>query len=150
MPLGDRDESGAFSGYLVFYNYDFGPNHLRSIGIMNLASPGEGVSVNGAGNAYPSIGTGQHVYFHGGYLLPPNLLNGQEFMPYVAFQYSNFEALEDPMLLFEGGLNWFLQGHHAKITMAFRNRPIFQAAEASKPVADSRASEFIVQTMIFL
>ena len=150
MPIGDRDESGAFSAYLVFYNYDFGPNHLRSIGIMNVATAGENVSVNGPGNAYPSIGTGQHVYFQGGYLIPPNVMGGWEFMPYVAFQFSNMEALEDPMILFEGGLNWFLEGHHAKVTMAFRNRPIFQAVETSAPVADSRASEFIVQTMIFL
>ena len=152
MPLGERDSSGALSAYLVFYNYDFGPNHLRSIGIMNLA--GGGTSVNGRGNAYPSIGTGQHVYFQGGYLLPPNWFGGWEFMPYVAFQYSNMELLDDPMILFEGGFNWFLQGHHAKMTFAFRSRPVFESDSIVSPdaniTADSRASEAIVQMMIFL
>ena len=154
MPLGDRDAVGAISAYLVFYNYDFGPNHLRSIGIMNLAagdtSNPDLSPINGAGNAYPSIGTGQHVYLQVGYLLPPGWFGGWEFMPYVAQQVSVMEALDDPMVLSEVGLNWFLQGHHAKITMAFRNRPIFQIDDGGDAVADSRASEFIVQTMIFL
>lgn len=48
-------EYGALTGYLVYYHYDFGPNHLRSIGIMNPGSGG--TSVNGAGNAFPVIGT---------------------------------------------------------------------------------------------
>ncbi len=156
MPLGDRETSGAISGYLVFYNYDFGPDHIRDIGIMNVvdrAQDGQ-TTYQTFGNAYPSIGTGQHIYFQGGYLIPPALVGGWEFMPYVAVQYSNLEALEDPMVLFEGGLNWFLQGHHAKITMAFRSRPVFEERgeldRNVEVVSDGRASEFIVQTMIFL
>ena len=152
MPIGERESGGALSAYLVFYNYDFGPNHLRSIGIMNVATPAENAegSANGPGNAYPSIGTGQHVYFQFGYLLPPKWFGGWEFMPYIAQQTSIMEALDDPMLLYEGGLNWFLQGHHAKVTFTFRNRPVFQPNEAGEILADSRASEFIIQTMIFL
>ncbi|MEO1337411.1 MAG: porin, partial [Myxococcota bacterium] len=152
LPLGDRETTGALSAYAVFYNYDFGPNHLRSFGIMNVASAASNVSnnVNGPGNAYPNIGTGQHVYLQAGYLMPPAIFGGWEFMPYMAVQYSILEALEDPMVLVEGGLNWFLQGHHAKITMAYRSRPIFNRNEAGDAVADGRAGEFIIQTMIFL
>ena len=156
MPLGDKDASGAISAYLVFYQYDFGPNHIRSIGISNVATGGS--SFNGPGNAYPSIGTGQHVYGQAAYLLPPNLFGGWEFMPYVALQVSNFDALDDPMVLFEGGLNWFLQGHHAKVTFAFRNRPVFVGSIGSSEspgleggvTADTRANEAIVQMMVFL
>ena len=154
MPLGERDSDGALSAYLVFYQYDFGPDHIRSIGIMNVSDNVDGAPFS-RGNAYPSIGTGQHVYFQGGYLIPPNTLGGWEFMPYFAFQFSNLEATDDPMLLFEGGLNWFLEGHHAKVTMAFRNRPIFvrnvdMTQNLDEIVEDGRASEFIIQTMIFL
>lgn len=156
LPLGDRETAGALSTYLVFYNYDFGPDHIRNIGIMNVAEQTDPtrVSLNGAGNAYPSIGTGQHVYFQLGYLLPPSWFGGFEFMPYGAFQFSNMEALDDPMVLGEVGLNWFLQGHHAKITMAYRSRPIFNNIAPPGLDADiredGRAGEFIVQTMIFL
>ena len=148
LPFGERESGGALSAYLAFYNYDFGPNHLRIFGIGNVS---DGPT---QGNAYPIIGTGQHVYFQLGYLLPPNVFGGFEFMPYVATQTSIMEALDDPMIMTEGGLNWFLQGHHAKITFAFRNRPVFLQVDPMDPTSnyaeDSRASEFIIQTHIFL
>ena len=51
MPIGDKESGGAFNAYLVYYNYDFGPNHIRNIGIMNIADGGSGTSLNGQGNA---------------------------------------------------------------------------------------------------
>ncbi len=143
LPLGG---GSALTAYGVFYQYDFGPNHVRSIGIMNLGT--DGTSFNGPGNAYPSIGTGQHVYAQVGYLLPGKL-GGTQLQPYVTGQFSNMEALADPVTVFEAGVNWFIVGHTAKLTAHYRNRPIFAVQPDGKPTADGRRSEFILQSMMY-
>ena len=37
LPLGNAKNKMALSAYAGFYNYNFGPNYLRNLGIMNLA-----------------------------------------------------------------------------------------------------------------
>lgn len=37
LPLGNAKNKMALSAYTGFYNYNFGPNYLRNLGIMNLA-----------------------------------------------------------------------------------------------------------------
>lgn len=143
LPLGD---GSALTAYGVLYLYDFGPNHIRNIGIMNMGTGG--TSFNGAGNAYPSIGTGEHVYAQVGYLLPGRY-SGTQLQPYVTAQLSNLEALDDPATVFEVGLNWLVVGHHAKITTNYRSRPIFAVQEAGPPTSDGRASEVLVQSMMY-
>jgi len=144
-PLG---KGSALTSYLVYYYYDFGPNHVRNIGIMNVGQGG--TSVNGSGNAYPVMGTGNHVYGQLGYLLPGEPL-GLQIQPDGTFQVSLMEALDDPMVVGEGGINWFVLGHHAKVTTHYRNRPVFEVpGNGDRPTADSRASEVIVQFAFFL
>ena len=57
-PLANRDS--AVTAYAAWFDYDFGPNLVRNIGVNNPASDviPELSSFNGAGNAYPLIGTG--------------------------------------------------------------------------------------------
>ncbi|MFN3201546.1 MAG: porin [Bradymonadia bacterium] len=137
----------AFTGYLVYYHYDFGPNHLRNVGIMNVGAGG--TSFNGAGNAYPTIGTGDHVYAQAGYLLPVTFNDGIQVQPFVATQYSMFEALDDPAMVIDAGINWFFRGHFSKLTVNYRSRPIFQVEDNGEIKADSRASELIMQTQVW-
>lgn len=144
MPLSG---GGAFTGYGVYYHYDFGPNHLRNIGIMNVGAGG--TSFNGAGNAYPSIGSGDHVYAQAGYLLPVTFNDGIQVQPYLATQYSIFEALDDPSMVFEGGINWYLRDHFSKLTLHYRSRPIFEVKDNGEVKADSRGSEVILQTQVW-
>ncbi|MCK5795932.1 MAG: porin [Deltaproteobacteria bacterium] len=133
-PLGDM---GALTAYAGFWYYDMGPNRLVTAGIANYAG-------NPAGNAYPLFGSGKHFYTQMGYLLPESV--GIKLQPYFTFQMSKYDALEDPALVIEGGLNWFLIGHHAKITLHYRARPIFNAARK----ADGFRSEIILQGMVFI
>lgn len=143
-PVGDY---GAITAYGVYYHYDFGPNHLRSIGIMNPGSGG--TSVNGAGNAFPVIGTGEHFYGLVGYLVPRRWTFGLAVQPYVTGTVSLFQALEQPSVVAEAGVNLLLEEHHAKLTAHYRNRPIFSwDGEGSR--LSARADEFIVQAMVFL
>ncbi len=141
LPLGK--DSGAITAYLAFYNYDFGPNHLRLSGINNFGLGVTGLieTINGPGNSYPAWGTGQIVYGQVGYMLP-NL----PLQPYATVQINNFDALQDIAPVIEGGMNWHLEGHHFKITANYRARPIMTSAGRFSKFA----SEVIMQTMIYL
>jgi hypothetical protein len=149
MPIGDQGKYGAFSTYAVFYHYDLGPNNVRNIGIMNVASAdpnATSTSLNGPGAAYPSIGTGNHVYAQGGYVVPWSI-GLQKFMPYVDMQFSYLKGLDAPSNTFGAGMNWFLLAHFAKVTLHYRNRPIFRD-NMGKIGVDSRASEVILQGQV--
>lgn len=135
---------GALTGYLAYYFYDFGPDAHRNVGIMNIAAGG--TSFNGAGNAYPVIGTGSHIYTQWGFLLPGE---GVRLQPYVTLHAGLIEALDDPMLVAEVGANLFLSGHNAKLTLNYRNRPVFITATDGSVVEASRASELILQLALF-
>ena len=75
MPL-NKSTGTALTVYSVYYHYDFGPNYIRNVGIMNVGF-GAGSSQNGPGNAQPMIGTGQIFYTQGGFLLPEKNLRRQ-------------------------------------------------------------------------
>lgn len=154
-PLGkDVNESGAITSLLTFYRYDMGPNLLRNIGIANIADPtpaaGQSFSLNGRGNGYASIGSGTSILLETGFLLPSNSLNGLKLQPYGRIQLSFFEALDDELApVIEAGVNWFLIGHHAKLTAHYRARPIFVASETGGPSLDTFGSEGLLQAMIY-
>ena len=158
-PIGTNGEAGAITALLTGYLFDFGPNHLRNIGIMNIGDPGSGRNLvqpsnpsqgryfNGQGNAYPVIGTGSSYYMQLGYLLALPKLKLQ---PYFTAQLNAFEQLDDPALIFGMGANLFLIGHHAKLTIHWRNRPIYTQRIDDQIVTEDRANEFIFQSMVFL
>ncbi len=137
----------ASTAYLSFYHLDMGDDYLRNAGTMN---PGEGgSSLNGPGNAYPVIGTGQHLYLQAGHLFghsTTELLRGLQLQPYLATQLSLFDRLDDPALTANIGANWYIYGQTAKVTTHYRNRPIF----APDGNHDQRASEFITQLQFSL
>lgn len=142
-PVGD----GAITAYGAYYYYDFGPDFVRHIGIMSLGASGQGSggTLSGAGNRYPVVGTGHHVYAQAGYLLPV-YLGTTRLQPYASLQLSMMEALADPVIVPEVGANWLITGHSVKVTLHYRNRPLFTPAQGdSKPAADGRASELIAQ-----
>jgi hypothetical protein len=143
---------GAISLYSVWYNYDFGPNYIRNVGIMNNGlAPADGsglaeqLGFNGPGNAQPTIGTGIISYTQLGYLLP-RLNNGTQFMPYVTFTHKNFERLQSSSNQYDLGLNFFINGHNAKITAQYSQRPLYNR----DLTRNGSAGEFILQTHIFL
>ena len=147
LPL--NQESGtAITAYAVYYNYDFGRNHVRNIGLLNPAT--EGGSLRG--NAVPTVGTGDMGYAELGYLLPRGLF-GEEarLQPYAAFNYSRLEGLRDsqgdkvPVKVLDVGANLLLEGHHAKITLNYRHRPDYTTINDLK-----YRPELTLQAMIYL
>ena len=140
----DTTTNTALTVYGVYYNYDFGPNYVRNIGILN---PGTG-SFNGIdnslrGNALPLIGTGHSFYAQTGLLLPKKLLGPKaRLQPYVAYLRNSFEGLRDAsgdrkiVNVYDAGVNLLLDGHNAKLTLNYRARPDFsdQAATPAGPI----------------
>jgi hypothetical protein len=143
----NKEKNTAFHLYSVFHSFNFGPNYLRNIGIMNLGGTADAatVSFNGVGNAQPTLGTGQIAYAQVGYLLP-KMEKGQ-LMPYATFTYKNFERLNGATTQFDLGLNYFLNGHNAKITAQYGMRPIIDKTTLEQ---SGMKGEFILQTHIFL
>lgn len=151
MPIGKPEKKMAITAYSVFYNYDFGPNYIRNVGIMNVGGADAGftgqAALAGAGNAQASIGSGNIWYTQAGFLLPnSNPKPEVRIQPFGAFTYKNFEALQKSSTQFDVGANFFLDGQHAKITAQYSTRPVYTAPGN----IDSHKGEFVLQLHIYL
>ncbi|MBX2841214.1 MAG: OprO/OprP family phosphate-selective porin [Flammeovirgaceae bacterium] len=145
----NKSGDDAITLYAGLFHFDFGPNYIRNIGANNPANrvdPGK-VSFNGAGNAFPMIGTGN--IFHGqlGYFIPNRLLwnKGPTFQPYFTVQLADYQRLNDPLAVYDMGINMLLYEHLAKVTLGYQNRPIFSKNDIQ--VMD-RKSMFVMQIQI--
>lgn len=144
LPLSSKKD--AITAYAAYYNYNFGKNYVRSIGIMNMAQVG--------GNAYPTVGTGSAFHAQVGYLLPKGG-SALRIQPYANVTLQNWEGnvskdvnnLGNQIGWFANGnvgCNWLIEGHHAKITTDVGLRPDFTTSGTkTRPT-------FTVQTMIYL
>ena len=153
MPIGKPEKKMAVTAYSVFYNYDFGPNYLRNLGIMNVGTATADPAYTGdralagAGNLQPMMGTGNIWYTQAGILLPSSEEKPKvRIQPYGAYTYKNFEALDKSSSQFDIGANFFLDGHHAKITTQYSTRPVYITPNK----VESLKGEFTVQLQIYL
>jgi hypothetical protein len=140
MPL-NQEKNNVITFYAAYYNYRMGPNYIRNIGPNNPIPElnQSQASFNGRGNAFPSIGTGSTVYAQGGYLFPyfKNKMAGQ--LQIVGdIQWSDFEYLRTPMILYNIGVNWIIHKHFSKWSLNFQNRPIYYQREQGVFKEDSR------------
>ncbi|TDE01068.1 porin [Flavobacterium sandaracinum] len=151
MPIGKKENKMAITGYSVLYDYDFGPNYLRNVGIMNIGSVDPNFTgsraIAGAGNAQPTIGSGNIWYTQAGVLLPCKEAKPKiRIQPFGAVTYKNFDALEQSSTQFDVGSNFFLDGHHAKITAQYSTRPVY----TSLTNRSGSLGDFVVQLQIYL
>jgi len=153
MPI-NKKKGTALSLYSVFYKYNFGPNYLRNVGILNLHASTKPVAAQadaswaGGGNMQPTIGTGNIWYTQVGYLLP-KFKNGTAFMPYATFTYKKFDRIGKASGQFDLGLNYLISGHNAKITLQYSTRPVYKTVSGN-PERNGSKGELILQTQIFL
>ncbi len=151
MPIGKPEKKMALTAYSVFYDYDFGPNYLRNVGIMNVGTSNPDFAgsraIAGVGNAQPTIGSGNIWYTQAGLLLPTSQEKPKlRVQPYGAYTYKSFDALEKASGQFDIGANFFVDGHHAKITTQYSTRPVYTAPNTTI----SSLGEFTVQLQIYL
>lgn len=152
MPL--KNKKMALSVYSSLTYHQFGPNYIRNIGILNQHAGTQSIAVNsnaswaGGGNLQPTLGTGTIWYTQAGILLP-KFNEGQALMPYATVTVKDFERLSKPIMQFDAGVNYFINGHNAKVTLQYSNRPLFKTV-AGNPERNGSAGEVILQTQIFL
>lgn len=141
----DPANNTAITAYLALSSNNYGKNYIRNLGVMNPANGG-GSSFNGAGNAFPINGTGTLSYFQLGYLFKNDLLGDLgTLQPYGAAQISNFDLLNDTMLMYEFGANWLIKGHSTKVSLNYQSRPIFNFNNSNELVSTDRKGMTVLQ-----
>ena len=146
----NKDRGDAITFYASFHHLDMGRAYIKNTGVMN---PANGVSnsaanFNGAGNAFPMIGTGNIYYAQAGYLLPKKLFKGNEKLQIVgAAQYAAFERLTNPMLMYEVGANLYFHKNN-KLSFIYQNRPIYTTQANGDVTNTDRKGMFVLQYQI--
>ncbi len=126
LPLAN---DAAITAYLGYYDYDFGKDYIRNVGANNPTTGG-GTDFNGAGVAFPMIGTGTTWYMQFGYAFKETKILEESFViqPNIAIQTSNWDALNDQMTVYDFTVNFLLDGkHNTKFSLGYQHRPIFDA-----------------------
>jgi len=146
----NREKGTALTAYASFSSNDYGQNYVRNVGVMNPETGTDAAgSVNGPGNAFPMMGTGEVVYGQLGYLLHKDLLGkAGTLQPYIAGQGAYFDLLADPMYMYEGGVNWLIEGHRAKVSLNYQSRPVFMANPSGEINFATRRSMVVLQFQI--
>ena len=120
-PLGEG--KGAITAYGVYYRYNFGPNY-RLTGSSDV------------------VGTGNIVYLQTGYLLPEFTDLGR-LQFYLAGSYRQLEAFEEAANGLTVGANWFIQGHHAKISLEYQSNKAAATGSERKGLVRMQAAVFL-------
>ncbi|MCA0427695.1 MAG: porin [Bacteroidetes bacterium] len=153
LPFGDKEKNMAVTAYSVLYAYDFGPNYIRNIGIMNEGLPNTDLPSSarvfeGGGNARAMMGTGTIWYTQAGLLLPKTISKKMRIQPIASLALKKFEALKESGSYFDIGANFFLDGHHSKFTLQYSSRPTYEIATRMR--SSERKGELMLQFQIFL
>ncbi|MBS7333615.1 MAG: porin [Weeksellaceae bacterium] len=128
MTIGAKSKEMALSVYSVFYRYYFGPNYLRTNGIMNPGTKdpnftGE-TAVEGFGNAKYLLGTGNLWYTQAGFVLP-KFSNKVKLQPFATYSLKDLEGLKDIAHFYDFGANLYILSQNAKVAYQYSSRPLF-------------------------
>ena len=154
----NKEKGTAITVYAAYSNYGFGKNYVRN---SNPLNPATGVTANpvtgagtstatggfnpnmssfsGAGNQFAMIGTGSIYFAQAGYLLP-KFKNGTQFQPYGMLTYANYQALKDPMLLWDLGVNYLIKGHNSKFSLDYQSRPVYNLSTTDYQIHEVKSA----------
>ena len=155
LPIGNKNKNMALTAYSVFYNYNFGPNYWRTLGIMNTSTgfdpalPAAERTINGPGDARMFVGTGNIFYTQAGLLLPKGKSNKMRVQPFAAYTFKKFDILDEAGSYFDVGSNFFIDGHNAKITAQYSTRPVYYLRSGQR-VKDGMKAELLLQLQVYL
>lgn len=159
MPLNSvkKAEGAALTVYAAHFNFDMGSNYIRLIGISNPANAAatSGATFSSFGNQYPTVGTGSINYIQAGYLLPKfknKNLGRLQIMGDMTM--AKYDRIQSTMYIPNIGLNWYVAGHSAKITINYHKRPVVDYVDSAKKwdmlkQTDSK-NEFVLQLQVYL
>lgn len=145
-PLTDET---ALTAYAAYTNYDFGNGYVRNVGVNNAATGANGATVGGYGGAFPMVGTGNTIYAQAGYLFGKNILSeGGKLQPFAALQYSDYDYLDDSMVMYELGANYLIHGGHgSKLSFMYQSRPTYEN-DGGENVIDTRKGMAVLQYQV--
>ena len=112
---------GALHAYAAFTHFDYGRNYVSRW-----------------------AGTGISWYGQAGYFM-----QAVKLMPYIAFNYCDFQGLEDPINTLDVGLNYFVHGQHAKLTVEY-HRIQGDIREVAIATQEGVLSQVRLQMQVFL
>lgn len=128
--LGEKKVLGIGAGFFAHPNGMYNAEEAIHGDVMHFAVDAFfDVPTNSGGvNAYASLlhfnygenylsrwaGTGTAFYGHVGHYF-----SGPKLMPYVAYQIGAYDALDTNPTALDIGMNYFLNGHHAKLTLEY-------------------------------
>ena len=151
----NKTKGTAITMYAMYNYLNLGTNFLRNIGISNPANgvAKTGATFSGTGNSYPTVGTGSIIYCEAGYLFK-KLKKLGKFQIMGDVTYAKYDRIEKALVIPNVGINWFLNGHSAKVTFNYKQRPVVDYSDATKTYGslkqvDSKG-EFVIQLQIFL
>jgi hypothetical protein len=146
----NKAKGTAFTGYVAYITYDFGPNYLRNGGAINVANGmNANGTANGPGNSFPLIGTGQVYYAQVGYLMRKDLLgDAGTLQPYLQLIVSDYQKVAGPFTVYDIGINWLQTGHRSKLSLDYQIRPILAQGTTEKLIknyAEPRKGMLVMQ-----
>lgn len=144
LPVGPKSKEMSVSFYSVFYKYDFGPNYLRTSGLMNpgTADPdfqGQ-VALDGFGNNKFLMGTGNMWYTQAGFVLP-KFSEVVKVQPFASYALKDLEGLYEIGHFYDIGANLFILAQNAKVAYQYSSRPLFD--KESKEVFTRRGEHLL-------
>lgn len=150
MPM--ENNKYALSAYATYLSTDYGPDYIRNSGIMNPANGNtDPVIFNGAGNSYPTFGTGSSIYAQLGFRLPRDMFKDLgTLMPYVSYRWSSYDKLADPVSVTDAGINWLIDKHNSKLSLNYQLRPVFENTPSRQIIRSSSASSVWLQYQVSL
>ena len=118
---------GALNAYVAYMNFNYGENYVGRW-----------------------AGTGSVIYAQAGYYIKP-----AKIMPYVGYNMGNFDGFDEPVSALNAGLNYFISGHNAKVTLEYHSimkdpREVLIDMDAGETQADAMKSQFRLQLHVFL
>ena len=148
----NKEKENAITIYASYINNDFGPNYIRTAGIMNTANGANSkVTFGGYGNSIPLYGTGQVIYSQFAYLFRKDLLKSEgTIQAYASCIVGNYKKLDDPMIVYDLGLNWIQAGQNSKVSLDYQSRPVFTTSASGliKETKSSRRGSIILQYQV--
>ena len=128
LPIGAKQKEMSLSLYSVYYNLKYGPNYLRTSGIMNpgVADPdfkGQ-VALDGFGNSKFLLGTGSMWFTQAGFVLP-KFSEVVKLQPFAAYSLKDLKGLNQAGHFYDFGVNLFIRSQNAKISYQYSSRPLY-------------------------
>ena len=144
------NENTALTIYSAYHYFDFGKNYIKNIGVMNPANGNSRANVvNGAGDAYPALGTGHSYYTQIGYLFKAINEENAGVQPYLVAHVGDYQALDDLMATYHVGVNYLFHGTHgSKLSLEVQNRPVFGTQSNGDNKVDYRMNMVVLQMQL--